>query len=184
VAHSAHLVTIPAALREFAQCRDVLRRALRIEDSAQPHRAFAAATAAGSSSGGVVELLALCARAAAACGDADDAVDMAKKASAATAALSGRSVFWFHVTCGEAHMIVAESSHSSAAAAAAAAAAAFSLGLKSIPSASMVARMKLQVAIGESSRDHLFFRLHDTSAMFLCFAHVDGCGTTAIDRLK
>jgi len=70
-------------------------------------------------------------------------------------------VFWFNVTCGEAHMIVAESSHPSAAAAAAAAAASFSLGLKSIPSASTVARMKLRVATGKISRSHHFFRVHN-----------------------
>ena len=109
-------------------------------------------------------MLALCARAAAACGDADDAMSMIKKASAMAAALRdglpSRSVFWFHVTCGEAHMIVAESSHLSAAAAAAAAAS-FSLGLKSIPSASTVARMKLRVATGKISRSHHFFRVHN-----------------------
>ena len=161
-----YAVTAPAALGEFAQCRDVLRRALRIEDSPQLRGAFAAATVAssgGGGGGGVVELLALCARAAAACGDADDAMSMIKKASAMAAALRdglpSRSVFWFHVTCGEAHMIVAESSHLSAAAAAAAAS--FSLGLKSIPSASTVARMKLRVATGKISRSHHFFRVRN-----------------------
>jgi hypothetical protein len=95
-------------------------------------------------------------------------MSMIKKASAMAAALRdglpGRSVFWFHVTCGEAHMIVAESSNLSAAAAAAAAAeaaASFSLGLKSIPSASTVARMKLRVATGKISRSHHFFRVHN-----------------------
>ena len=91
----------------------------------------------------------LSARAASACGDAEDSLNMIKRANGMAAGLSSSSMFWYHMTGGEAHMLIAESSHATAAAASAAAAAAsFSQALATSPSLSTTAQMKLHVAIG------------------------------------
>jgi hypothetical protein len=143
------MVTPSSALGDFKQCRLVLNRALHIQDQSELHRSSARTLDSGSSSS-IAELLVLCARAASACGDADDALSMIGRSGPMAARLSINSRFWYHVTSGEAQILVAESSQPAAAkSAAAAAAASFSQALATLPSSSAVAKMRLHVAIGE-----------------------------------
>ena len=159
-----------AALKEFKKSRDLLTRALRIEEDAELHRGFATISSSSSSSSKsrsnscIVELLSLCARAYAACGDVDGAEALLKRAASSVADLGTGSLFSFHVTCGEAYTLVDFYSHplaltstsSSSAATAAAAAASYSQALAVSPSLCAAARMKINVAIGKKA---LHFRL-------------------------
>ena len=158
-----------AALKEFKKSRDLLTRALRIEEDAELHRGFATISSSSSSSKSrsnscIVELLSLCARAYAACGDVDGAEALLKRAASSVADLGTGSLFSFHVTCGEAYTLVDFYSHplaltstsSSSAATAAAAAASYSQALAVSPSLCAAARMKINVAIGKKA---LHFRL-------------------------
>ena len=155
-----------AAFKEFKKSRDLLTRALRIEEDAELHRGFATISSSSSSSSSksrsnscIVELLSLCARAYAACGDVDGAEALLKRAASSVADLGTGSLFSFHVTCGEAYTLVDFYSHplaltstsSSSAATAAAAAASYIQALAVSPSLCAAARMKINVAIGKKA---------------------------------
>ena len=156
-----------AAFKEFKKSRDLLTRALRIEEDAELHRGFATISSSSSSSSSksrsnscIVELLSLCARAYAACGDVDGAEALLKRAASSVADLGTGSLFSFHVTCGEAYTLVDFYSHplaltstssSSSSAAAAAGAASYSQALAVSPSLCAAARMKINVAIGKKA---------------------------------
>jgi hypothetical protein len=163
-----HPLTPLAALKEFKKSRDLLTRALRIEEDAELHRGFATISSSSSSSSSsksrsnscIVELLSLCARACAACGDVDGAEALLKRAASSVADLGTGSLFSFHVTCGEAYTLIDFYSHplaltstssSSSAAAAAAGAASYSQALAVSPSLCAAARMKINVAIGKKA---------------------------------
>ncbi len=164
-----------AALKEFKKSRDLLTRALRIEEDAELHRGFATISSSSSSSSSssksrsnscIVELLSLCARACAACGDVDGAEALLKRAASSVADLGTGSLFSFHVTCGEAYTFIdfyshplaltSTSSSSLSSSAAAAGAASYNQALAVSPSLCAAARMKINVAIGKKA---LHFRL-------------------------
>jgi hypothetical protein len=148
-------VTRFPALQQFEACRDLLSRALKIEDISQLHRNHAASNR---SSALTAQLLALCARASAACGDFDGATALIKRAYAMkTDDFRTDVMFLFHATIGEAHVIMSLPSNVRAASPAAMSAAqaavdsfkrAFSLVSSSV---SKRVYTKAQVLMGEQS---------------------------------
>ena len=136
----------------------MLNRALRIENDAVSNGHSSRDNASALT--GTMELLALCARAAAACGDIEDAKTMAEKAiSLATGSSGGSSsiMFWVHVICGEAYLLMdAHACHasSSSRSLAVAAAAAFRSACDVAPRLqhlSAIAQLQLHVSMGKST---------------------------------
>ena len=153
-------MTFPlVALQEFKKSRDMLNRALRIENDAVSNGHSSRDNASALT--GTMELLALCARAAAACGDIEDAKTMAEKAtSLATGSCSSSSssiMFWVHMICGEAYLLMdahACNASSSSRSLAVAAAAAFRSAcdvVSRLQHLSAVAQLQLHVSMGKST---------------------------------
>ena len=141
----------------------MLNRALRIENDAVSNGHSSRDNASALT--GTMELLALCARAAAACGDIEDAKTMAEKATSLATGSSGSSssggsssiMFWVHVICGEAYLLMdAHACHasSSSRSLAVAAAAAFRSACDVAPRLqhlSAIAQLQLHVSMGKSN---------------------------------
>ncbi len=152
----------------------MLNRALRIENDAVSNGESSRDNT--NAPNGTMELLALCARAAAACGDLDEAKTMAEKARSLAAGSSSSSsssnsssssssssssiMFWVHVICGEAFLLMAahayDQSPSSPACRshAVAAAAAFQCACDVVPRLqhlSAITQLQLHVSMGKST---------------------------------